>query len=442
MRAVVCAVVFALIQASPVVVQGFSPAVSGGPEGPHYERTVAGQDAPVELISEVQVRGNVATPDAEILRLAGVEIGMPVGPDTVSAAADRLRATKRFERVEVLKRYASISDPTRITLVLLVDEGPVTIQTTGDPDRPTRVLRSRRLNLLVLPVLSSEDGYGLTYGVRVAVPNPAGTNSRLSFPATWGGEKRAAMEIDRRFDHGWLTRAEGGVTISRKTHPFFQEDDDRVNLWARGERHILPSLRIGATVGWQHLAFLGTRDRLADIGADVVLDTRLDPWLARNAVYVRAAQDRLAFRSRGAVGRTELEAHGYLGLFGQAILVASAQRSAAGAPLPNDFKAVLGGQDTVRGFKAGTAVGDTLVAGSLELRVPLTSPLSLGKLGVSGFGDAGTVYDDGERFRDQTLKHGFGGSVWFAAAFLRLNLAVAHGVGASTRVHLSGNVTF
>jgi len=61
---------------------------------------------------------------------------------------------------------------------------------------------------------------------------------------------------------------------------------------------------------------------------------------------------------------------------------------------------------------------------------------------VSGFVDAGTVYDHGERFADQPLQRGVGGSVWFSAAFLRLSVAVAHGVGASTRVHVGGTVMF
>ena len=39
---------------------------------------------------------------------------MPFTPDTVSAAAARLRETGRFKRVEVLKRFASIEDPARI----------------------------------------------------------------------------------------------------------------------------------------------------------------------------------------------------------------------------------------------------------------------------------------------------------------------------------------
>ena len=33
-------------------------------------------------------------------------------------------------------------------------------------------------------------------------------------------------------------------------------------------------------------------------------------------------------------------------------------------------------------------------------------------------------------------------SVWFAAAFLRLKVAVAHGLGGSTRVHVGGGVMF
>ena len=96
--------------------------------------------------------------------------------------AARLRATKRFERVEVLKRFASIADPTQIVLVIVVDEGPVKIEMTGDPNRPTRVVRSRKSGLMWLPLLSAEDGYGLAYGVRFAIADVFDSHSRLSFP--------------------------------------------------------------------------------------------------------------------------------------------------------------------------------------------------------------------------------------------------------------------
>src|SRR5712692_5073650 len=98
--------------------------------GSGFSRTVQAPDT----ITGIRVHGNVATSDDEIRRLAGIEVGAAVGPDTVAAVAARLRATKRFDRVEVLKRYASISDPTQILLVIIVDEGVVDIKVTGDAD--------------------------------------------------------------------------------------------------------------------------------------------------------------------------------------------------------------------------------------------------------------------------------------------------------------------
>jgi hemolysin activation/secretion protein len=144
----------------------------------------------------------------------------------------------------------------------------------------------------------------------------------------------------------------------------------------------------------------------------------------------------------GSVSHTQLDGRAYVGVFGQTVLAVRAMRDAADAPLPLYAKAILGGMANLRGFRAGSAVGDTLVAGSAELLVPITSPLDIGRVGVSAFVDTGTAYDHGARFSDQTLKRGVGGSVWFSAAFLRLSIAVAHGIGATTRVHVGGTVTF
>jgi hypothetical protein len=396
---------------------------------------------PAEVVAEIRFHGNLVTPDAELLRLAGIEVGTPVGSGTLDEVATRLRNSKRFESVDVRKRFASIADPTQIVLVIVVDEGPVKIQMTGDPDRPTRVVRSRRWNVLFLPVLNAEDGYGLTYGARAAVADPAGKASRLSFPMTWGGEKRAAAEFDKDFD-GASIHVQAGASISRRTHPFFRQDEDRDRVWLRGEREVMHGLRLGATGGWQRVSFLGADDKFAHAGADVVLDTRLDPMLARNAVYARAAWDHLDFQTSGAIDRLALEGRAYVGLFGQNVLVVRALRDDANKPLPDYLRPMLGGLANLRGFKAGTAVGDTLVAGSAEIRVPLTSPLSIGRIGVSAFIDAGAIYDKGARFEDQPIAKGVGGSVWFSAAFVRLNVAVAHGLGASTRVHVGGSVTF
>jgi len=422
-------------------------------DGTDVARSFQGRDT----ITAIQVQGNTATSDEDVRRLADVRVGMPLESHTVEDVAARLRATKRFEAVEVRKRFASIADPSQIVLVIVVDEGSVRIEMTGDPDQPTRVVRNPRPNILFLPVLNAEDGYGLTYGARFALADPAGRNSRLSFPLTWGGTKEAAAELDKTFVRGPLDRLVAGASISRRTNPFFEQDDDRARVWVRGEREMVRAVRVGATAGFQRASFLEARDRFTHAGADVALDTRLDPFLPRNAVYARAAWEYFSFGAGpaeangapdgghggvGGVARTELEARGYLGLIGQSILAVRGLRTDSSRPLPPYLQPLLGGMANLRGFKAGAAVGDTLVAVSTELIVPLTSPLHVGKIGVSVFADRGTVYNQGERFADQTMREGYGGSVWFTAAFLRLNLAVAHGRGASTRVHVGATASF
>src|SRR5262249_12079733 len=158
-------------------------------------------------------------------------------------------------------------------------------------------------------------------------------------------------------------------------------------------------------------------------GADITLDTRVDPVLPRNAVFARAAWDHFSFPAN----RLELDARGYVGLLGQSVLAVRAFRTDSDAPLPPYLKPLLGGRANLRGFAAGTAAGDTLVATSAEVIVPLNSPLSIGKIGVNGFVDAATVYPKGLTIDDQPWKQGYGGGVWMSAAFLRVNLVVAHG---------------
>jgi surface antigen Omp85-like protein/surface antigen-like variable number repeat protein len=392
---------------------------------------------PREVIAAIQVHGNKLTSDDEVRRLAAVTVGMPFDETTIDEVAARLRASRRFERVEVLKRFASIGDPTQILLVLIVDDGPVAVERTGDPANPVRVVRGRRRTLMVLPLLWAEDGYGAAYGAELAWPDAVGKNSRLAFPLTWGGEKRAAAELDAPVGRGPFDRLLAGVSLSRRTNPHFDRDDDRARVWLRGERAIGRALRLGATAGWQDVWFLDAQDRFAYGAADATLDTRVDPVLPRNAVYARAGWEHIA-----AANRVDLDARGYIGLFRQNVLALRVQRSDADRPLPPFAKPLLGGMANVRGFSAGTGAGDTLVAASGEVIVPLTSPIRVGRLGVSVFVDSGAAYDKDERLADQTWKTGIGGSVWFSAAFVRLNFAIAHGRGSSTRAHVGANVTF
>ena len=383
-----------------------------------------------ETVADIQVHGNLVTSDDDVRRLTGVQVGAAVEDSTFEDVAARLKASGRFERVQVLKRYASIADPSKVVVVVIVDEGRVKISHTGDPEHPYRAVRNRWPRLMYQPILGRDDRYGSTYGVRIAVPQVLGDDSRLMVPFAWGGEKQAGLEFDKTNATGLVNRVRGGADWSRRTHPVFEEQDDRREVWVRGEHWFRPQLRAAVTAGVQRDTFGGDTDAFGRFGADFVVDTRVDPQLPRNAVYGRAAWTHLA---GGAV--SELDGRAYVGVIGQLVLGVRAQRTAADASLPVYLKPIFGGAANVRGFSAGTEVGNTLTATSTELILPLTSPLHLLRMGVSGFVDAGAV-------DDQPWRRGYGGSIWFTAAMFHLNIAVAHGEGSSTRVHVGGNVSF
>ena len=395
-----------------------------------------------ETIAVIQVHGNHVTADDEIIRVAGIAVGEVFLATTIEDVSARLRQTGRFEQVDVLKRFASIEDPSRITVVIIVNEGPVRIEVPDDPALPLRIVKRRGLtNLMLLPILAAEDGYGLTYGARISYVGVTGRRGRVSLPLSWGGQKRAAIEFDRPFTSGPLTRLQVGAGLQRVRNPGFDVDDSRRLAWARAERGVGP-VRIGGTAEWQRVRFASEEDDVRSGGLDLTIDTRHDPQLPRNAVLASASWTRLSFGSGGDVNRTTLEGRGYVGLVGQSVLVVRARREDADQPLPPAFQSLLGGSANLRGFRAGIATGDTLVAGSIELRVPLSSPLSIGRLGVTAFVDTGAVYAHDGRFRDQPMRTGVGGGLWLTATAFHLALAVGRGLGSSTRVHFSAGVSY
>ena len=404
------------------------------------------QAAPPEVVAAVTVHGNHISTDEDVVKMAGITVGQPFTPELITQITERLKRAGKFENVTVLKRFASIADPTQIMVVIIVDEGPVRIELPDVPGAPAQAVKRRGIrNLMYLPILSGEDGYGLTYGVQVAWPGVVGQRSRLSFPLTLGGTKQAAAELDRTFVSGPLTRIEVGAGIQQQHNPGYDTDDTRRQLSGRVERALGP-IRLAADGAWEHVSFLSLEDNVRSFGGEVALDTRRDPVLPRNAIYALASVSRVYVDPNPAPNagttRAHLEGHGYLGLIGQMILVVRVVRDSASQPLPPYLKTLLGGNSNLRGFAAGSFVGDTVVSGTAEIRMPLTSPLDIGKLGISIFADTGKAYPFGARFSDQPYHTGVGASVWIAATAFRVSLAVAHGLGASTRVNFGVGLTF
>lgn len=395
-----------------------------------------------EVIAEVRIHGNQIVADAEVLKISGVVIGTPYTDAILAEVTKRLKDSGKFESIDVLKRFASIEDASRIIVVIIVNEGPVRIVMPGDPTGLLQVKkRSFLSNLMFVPVLEGSDGYGLTYGARVAYPRPLGRNSRLSFPVTWGGTKRVGIEIERTFTHGPFNRLEVGAALQRKRNPAYDEQDDRTRGWARVTQSF-GIVRAGATGGWQQVSFGAVSQSYASFAVDVTLDTRDNPALPRNAVLVTATAERVFFEHGAALTRTRVDANGYIGLFRQHVLQLHAVVEDANRPEPVYMRSILGGWSTVRGYKTGFLTGDTLVAGSIEWQVPITSPRSFGKLGVSAFADWGTAYEHGQAFKQQPLYRGVGGTVWFTIASFRLSMAVGYGQGSGTHVHFSGGFGF
>jgi outer membrane protein assembly factor BamA len=393
------------------------------------------------IVASIQVHGNTLTPDDAVITASGLTPGQPYSDSLLDCTAQRLTATKRFQHVDVLKRYASITDPTQIVVLIQVDEGPVHIVPGAVPGQAPHVARRAGLSVMYLPLLDAEDGYGLTYGVQVALTGNSADGNRLAFPLSWGGNKRAGAEFQRDFASRRAPRLRAGAMVQRRTHPFYLSDADRVRTWIRGEWRVGRPFYIGATTAWQKAELLQRIDRTFSTAADLVVDTRIEPMLPGNAVYLRAQVERLSLEQRPVV-RTELEANAYVGVYRGSVIVLRAAWDDASRAVPPFFKSVLGGADSLRGFRAGTAVGDTMAVASAELRIPLTSSLHIAKFGASLFVDAGTAYDNGEHFSNQHLKKGAGGGVWATAALFHVSVMVAHGVGSGNRVHFGAGLTF
>ena len=412
------------------------------PTGPQGQASTQTKPPSGEVIAEVRVHGNQIVADDEVLRIAAITVGTPFTDAVLTEAAARLKASGKFETVDVVKRYSSIEDPTRVLVMIIVNEGPVRIVMSGVAGvLPTVEKRSFLGNLMVMPVLEGSDGYGLTFGARVAYPRIFGPSSRLSVPLLLGGTKRIGLELDRTFVRGPFTRVEFAGAIQRRKNPAYDLNDTRRLFWVRGQRAMGP-VRVGISTGYQDVTFAELQDAFSTIGVDVALDTRKDTALPRNAVQLSAWAERAFFRGGEAITRARLDARGHIGLFGQHVLMVHLLYEYADAPVPPYMRPILGGFATLRGFETGFRTGDMLAAGSLEWRVPISSPLRFGRFGVTLFSDWGTSWEHGQKIKDVPLFNGVGTTVWYSLASFRISVAVANGIGSGVRVHFSGGIGF
>ena len=187
--------------------------------------------------------------------------------------------------------------------------------------------------------------------------------------------------------------------------------------------------------------FGDANDRLEKFGADATIDTRVDPAFPRNAVHTKFGWERLRFDA-GQANRNTVDARGYLGLFGGTVLALRGLSITSDQPLPAYEQTLLGGPSSLRGFDTGYQADDNLAAASAELRIPLTSPLSIGRFGVKIFADYGAAYPNGQKLADQTFDLGIGGGAYMHLTLISLGLDVAKGRGGGWHFQFGMGVTF
>ncbi|HUU32523.1 MAG TPA: hypothetical protein VMW48_00605 [Vicinamibacterales bacterium] len=373
-------------------------------------------------IVEIQAHGNYVTPDVEVVTLSGLHVGEASSEAALAAARRRLEASGRFAAADVQKLSRSIDDPNDVVVMLFVEELP---GASADVPRPGW-LKQTAAGLQWLPVLRYDEGYGLTYGLQPAVADLVGANSRVSLPLTWGGERRAAIDVSRSFDGPIVSRVTASAGIRRTEHPAFDVIERRTGGGARLERQFGSNLRVGAAASRERVRFGDERAEVTAYTADLTLDTRLDPSFPRNAAWGRAELGRLNVAA-GVRRRHRVDGHVALGLpAGSALTLSAFQLSSDGA-LPGYEQAMIGGGPSLRGYRVGYRVSDNAAGASASWALPLGSPLNVARTGVRLFADWAGVYQAGTNWQAAAYDRGLGAG-WFAhAPGFTLGLDVARG---------------
>ena len=396
-----------------------------------------------EKITEIRVHGNHTTPDADVLKLSGLTTGADASELVLQEAERKLKSTGRFEGVELRRRYLSIDDPSRILIMIVVDEHPA----VSSSDLTPGPFKKLRVAQMWMPILKHEDGYGFTYGARMAFKDTLGDRSRLSVPMTWGGERRIGLEAERSFD-GPISVVRGGAGLYRRVNPFFELTDRRTEVRGGADRIFTSWFRAGVDARIANVQFGPDYEaRHSAAGFHTVFDTRIDPSFPRNAVHTQIGWERLFFGAGCAepcrsAGRWNTDARGYVGVGGSLVLALRAQLIKADGSLPFAEQSLLGGSGTVRGYATGHRAGDNLFASSAELRIPLNSPLTFGRFGLKAFVDAGTAWNTGSRWEDERFDRGIGGGVYMGGGPFIIDLDVAKPRTGNVRGHFGMGVTF
>lgn len=362
-------------------------------------------------ISTIRIQGNVRYTDAELEVVTGVSVGGRMDAETPQRVRDNLLASGLIDTADVRRGYQRFDNPDEAALVAVVSDHVRFV------DR-----------LMLLPRLSFSDEYGTTLGALVSVRKVFGTEQKLSFPLSIGGRDTAGAEMLVEVDRAFPAFLRFGGWWWQQTNPAFDTTDRRVELWARGYGRY-GGFQLDIDARWADVEFGAANEQQVDMLVMGRYDSRQDVGSARDSIYVSGSWAPLKILDGGEYfNRAGAEFRGYKGLVGKLTLASQVRFDLSDGELPDWEVFILGGAETLRGYTAGTFVGDNRAIGSLELRWPVANPLPIISIGVHGFYDIGTAWDHDESLRGSRFYNGVGFGGYVYATFIRLKLDIAYGL--------------
>lgn len=366
----------------------------------------------------VIVQGAMLTDEAEVRARSGLLVGQHVDAATLAEARAALTAWHAFARVEVHLRYASLSDPGLVLAVVTIDEGPVRVERAVSGASRVRH-RGRLSRLQWMPMAGTGDGEAPWGGVALSWRRAQAAPVTVSVPIRAGGRMQAGVRVSRPIGRS-------------RTVVAFAADQLRDTPRALGTTRRIRTLSLVAEQPvrdrWQARAWLTREwgrgndraDAVTRAGGDVVRDGRQDPWLPGRATVVRLLVERVSLPARQLSSvpdrvhawHTVADLQSAVGI-GRSSLVFRVVHDATRAPLPAWQQLFPGRADTLRGAAiAGLGVGDTLTAGSVDLRVPVQSPRQRVRFGVRGGVEVVAAYAAGRSARGQPFVRADSAGLW------------------------------
>lgn len=363
-----------------------------------------------EKIDVIKVHGVVEVSEEEVVSLSGVKAGDEFNEGTIEALRERLFASGKFSSVEVLKRYRSITDTSKVSLVIIVSEK-----------------QSFFNQFMFMPEFGFSDGGKFVYGGYIGATDLFGLGEHTTIPLIMQGSKINTLGISSFFDsegplYNRIT-VSAMKTINENQH--FELDDERILVNLNIARRLGP-LFLSANGGYEEVKFRELKDDYYTYGVVANIDTRKDVLLPGDAIFLGVNWQRYDDRnSDNNYDIYSFDARAYKGLIGRSLIGGQVLYQKSNDLLPDYLRPYLGGNSRLRGYDEGSFLGDQYFLATAEIRLPFTGAASETLAGFHAFYNVGKVAFHDEDLWDAELKKGAGiGGFWFSNGFgFRFDLA-------------------